>query len=265
MNTAKVVLDTGERITITGVHPAADLLPMLDKEGLADLAASIGERGLEHPIVLVADDVLDGRNRLAAGQLAGIEVTATRYDGDDPWGYVLAVNLNRRDMTKGQKAMVAAQVCSETEQTIRTVAMTSGTSVTRIGVASTVLTYATDLAAAVVSGARSLDDAYAEARRRKAAGESEAARMTKLTDAAPDLAGLVIAESITLTEAEARLTTRDKEHKDGVRREVGRVGAFLTGWDCASTMRTNQWRDEILAGLDDYDRGRFLTIEKGLK
>lgn len=89
--------------------------------------------------------------------------------------------------------------------------------------------------------------------------------MAKLAEAAPDLAELVKAETIPLAEAEASLMTRDKEHKDGVRRQVGRVGSFLTGWDCVSTLRTNPWRDEILAGLAQYDRDRFLTIEKGLK
>jgi ParB-like chromosome segregation protein Spo0J len=48
-------------------HPVTDLFPTLPDEELKDLAADIAERGLLHPIVL------DGRNRYAACQLAGVE------------------------------------------------------------------------------------------------------------------------------------------------------------------------------------------------
>lgn len=52
--------------------------------------------------------ILDGRDRYAACQLAGIEPTFATYDGDDPDGYALAVNLARRNMNKGQTAVVIA-------------------------------------------------------------------------------------------------------------------------------------------------------------
>jgi hypothetical protein len=65
---------------------------------------------LLQPIVLDKDGtILDGRNRYAACQLAGIEPTFTTYDGDDPEGYALAVNLARRNMNKGQMAIVIRQ------------------------------------------------------------------------------------------------------------------------------------------------------------
>ncbi|MFJ7590836.1 ParB N-terminal domain-containing protein [Streptomyces sp. NPDC097617] len=56
------------------VHPFADTLPMLDQDELHDLAESIKTEGLHHPIVLDPDGVLvDGRNRLAACKIAGVE------------------------------------------------------------------------------------------------------------------------------------------------------------------------------------------------
>ena len=57
----------------------------------------------------VVGSILDGRNRYAACRLAGVEPEFTTYDGDDPEGYALAVNAQRRDLTKSQRAMVAAR------------------------------------------------------------------------------------------------------------------------------------------------------------
>ncbi len=87
---------------INGVHPVADLFPMLAEDELAELAADIKQRGLLQPIVLdVEGRVLDGRNRLAACESAGIEPTFETYEGDDPDGYAFAVNVNRRHLRAG--------------------------------------------------------------------------------------------------------------------------------------------------------------------
>ena len=92
------------------VHPVADLFPMLPDEELADLAADIKIRGQLQPIVLDSDGrILDGRNRFAACNLAVVEPQFVTYDGDDPDGYALAVNISRRHMTKGQQALVVAK------------------------------------------------------------------------------------------------------------------------------------------------------------
>jgi hypothetical protein len=56
---------------------------------------------------------------------------------DDPAGYALAVNLARRSLTKGHMAMVAAQACSEMEQTEREMARITCLSMARIGLAAT--------------------------------------------------------------------------------------------------------------------------------
>ena len=56
------------------VHPVAALFPMLAGDELEELAADIKARGLLQPIVLDAEGrILDGRNRLAACKIAGVE------------------------------------------------------------------------------------------------------------------------------------------------------------------------------------------------
>lgn len=97
-------------MTDRAVHPVTDLFPMLSGEELDGLAADIAERGLLQPIVLDADGrILDGRNRHLACERAGIEPRFETYDGDDPAGYALSVNIARRSLSKGQAAMIVAE------------------------------------------------------------------------------------------------------------------------------------------------------------
>jgi ParB-like chromosome segregation protein Spo0J len=203
---------TGEPVTIGGVHPVADLFPLLDGEEFTDLVASIKEQGLLDPIVL--DDrgwVLDGRNRLRACQEAGVKPETVPYAGDDPDGYALTVNITRRHLSKGQQAMIAARARSVSGQSVRDLSKTSGLSTGRIGQAAVVLTHAPDLADAVLAGAKPLDAAYKIAQERKAAAESADAQMAKLRADAPDLADLVVEDRMTLAEATAAARERKSE------------------------------------------------------
>lgn len=89
-------------------HPAAELFPMLPDDQLAELAKDIRERGLIEPVVLHEGLVLDGRNRLAACLLAGIEPSLIQWDGvGSPTAWVLSRNLRRRHLTPSQRAAVA--------------------------------------------------------------------------------------------------------------------------------------------------------------
>lgn len=96
---------------ITGIHPAADLFPMVDGEELAALCADVKERGLQQPIIVWHDgSLIDGRNRLIACYRTHQEVVLETYDGDDPVQFSLSANLHRRHLNQGQKAMVALKV-----------------------------------------------------------------------------------------------------------------------------------------------------------
>lgn len=89
-------------------HPAADIFPMLDLVELVELAADIAEHGLNHPITLLPDGtLLDGRNRLAACERAGLPATFRVFTGDDPIAFVISENVKRRHLNDGQLAFVA--------------------------------------------------------------------------------------------------------------------------------------------------------------
>jgi hypothetical protein len=53
-------------------HPACLAFPLLPDAELRELADDIKLRGLLHPVVLYQGQVLDGRNRLAACEIAGV-------------------------------------------------------------------------------------------------------------------------------------------------------------------------------------------------
>jgi len=96
---------------ITGIHPAADLFPMVDGDEFRELCADIKERGLHQPITIWTDGtLLDGRNRLLACYETHQEVVLDRYQGSDPVQFSLSANLHRRHLNAGQRAVVALKV-----------------------------------------------------------------------------------------------------------------------------------------------------------
>ena len=99
---------------MNGVHPAADLFPMMDAVEFAELCKSISESGLEQPVTLNKDGLLlDGRNRLLACYEVQQEVLFDYYEGNDPWGFSLRLNMLRRHLTAGQKAAIALELEKE--------------------------------------------------------------------------------------------------------------------------------------------------------
>jgi hypothetical protein len=92
-------------------HAFADFLPLLDQEALHELANDIREHGLLNAIVLYEAQILDGRCRYLACELAAISPRFETYDGDDPLQYVLSRNIQRRHLLKeGQRAIAAARI-----------------------------------------------------------------------------------------------------------------------------------------------------------
>src|ERR1700690_225381 len=93
-------------------HPLAELFPLIEGAEFAALVASIKENGQREAIVTLANKILDGRNRYRACIEAGVMPITMPYTGADPVKFVLDMNLRRRHLNEGQRAMIAAALCT---------------------------------------------------------------------------------------------------------------------------------------------------------
>jgi len=91
-------------------HKYAQLFPMASEGELAEMAADIKQRGLLHPIITVNGQILDGRNRFRACELAGVTPDFREYEGVDPLADVISWNLHRRQLSTSQRAALAAEL-----------------------------------------------------------------------------------------------------------------------------------------------------------
>ena len=89
------------------VHPSADTFPMMSAEELDKLGADIKAHGLKEPITFNTENVLlDGRNRLEAGERAGVPVGDQHhlhtFEGDDAAqvAFIISKNIHRRHLKK---------------------------------------------------------------------------------------------------------------------------------------------------------------------
>jgi hypothetical protein len=89
-------------------HPACLAFPLLADAELQELAEDIKLRGLLQPVVAFRGQVLDGRNRLAACEMAGVAPRFSEWAGSgSPVEWVISTNLHRRHLTASQRAVVA--------------------------------------------------------------------------------------------------------------------------------------------------------------
>src|SRR5271165_5250729 len=94
-------------------HPICLLIPSADEAELQDLTDDIRAHGLIDPIVLFEGMILDGRNRAAACERAGVAPRYVHFGGgrEDALILVISHNLKRRQLTK--QAIADALVAAE--------------------------------------------------------------------------------------------------------------------------------------------------------
>ncbi|MCP5088898.1 MAG: ParB N-terminal domain-containing protein [Rhodobacteraceae bacterium] len=93
------------------INPIANVFRMMSGPELDELAQDIKENGLLDSIVLdKKGSVIDGRNRLKACQMAGVDLAFVIYKGDDVEAFVWSRGGMRRNVSHGMKAMALAML-----------------------------------------------------------------------------------------------------------------------------------------------------------
>lgn len=93
-------------------HPLANIFPLLDGQPYSDLCADVLKNGVREGIWVLDGKILDGRNRWRAAKAMSVDCPIREYEGDDPAGFVVSLNLHRRHLNEAQRGMVAAKLAN---------------------------------------------------------------------------------------------------------------------------------------------------------
>lgn len=106
----------GKEYAVSAAHPAADAFPWLGEDELQALADDIAAHGQRDPIERVAGSglVIDGRNREFACFVAGVtpDYLECNYTEAQIVALVVSRNIQRRNLTPSQRAMIAAELAN---------------------------------------------------------------------------------------------------------------------------------------------------------
>jgi hypothetical protein len=269
------------------IHPLADAFPMMVDDELADLAADIKANGQIHPIIVDGDGaVVDGRNRLRACEIAGVEPTFAPLNGHDVAAFIVSANITRRNLNKGQQAIGLALLYPDTEkggrgkksEAVKSIE-TTGFSRSRLDQARSILRHSLDLAHQVRDGHQHFDQALAKVKDAEQFSKSREAQLSELRTKAPDVAALVADDRLTLEAGIAELHQRQQrihqcidDGKASAARFVGlashltviETAAALTDADLAM-LGIERGDADPLAELSDKEITSLALVVRGLQ
>jgi ParB-like chromosome segregation protein Spo0J len=103
------------KVTELKLHPAVELLPHMSEDEFEMLKDDIADNGIQEPVVVHNNTILDGRHRFrAAKELKLKEIPVTIEDKDyseeDIKSLVLSLNLKRRHLNPGQRTLIVMDI-----------------------------------------------------------------------------------------------------------------------------------------------------------
>ncbi len=94
------------------IHTLANIFPKMQEGEFEKLVEDVKANGVLEPIWIFENKIIDGRHRFFAAQKLEIDCPKRQYEGSDPLGFVLSLNLRRRHLNESQRAMVAAKLAN---------------------------------------------------------------------------------------------------------------------------------------------------------
>jgi ParB-like chromosome segregation protein Spo0J len=205
------------------VHPIAARYPMLSNDEIKELAEDIKQHGLIHPIVVDHDVLIDGRNRLKACEVAGVEPTYRPF----PWNgktegkeaaiiaYIVGENIRRRHLNAGQRAILVALAYPEPGHKSKPQVENSNVDKGDLSRARAIVRWCPEYVEDILAGIHVFARAFEEADQKRTQAAQVADQMKRLEAEAPDLHALVQEQKgMTAGEAIAALEQRIKAKAD---------------------------------------------------
>ncbi|NBX66832.1 MAG: hypothetical protein EBQ96_07545 [Proteobacteria bacterium] len=149
------ILDTSieEKMKSFETHPYAEIFPFMADAELQELANDIKKTGQRETIKVLDGKILDGRNRYKACLIAKVEPRFEDIKVNNPFEYVVSLNLHRRHLKENQRAWIAANICAMQICTQHDASKAMNVSKRSVASASSVLSKGTpELQAAVCQG-----------------------------------------------------------------------------------------------------------------
>ena len=87
-------------------HPLGSFFPPMDPADKQELLEDIQAHGVRVPITTYQGMVLDGWHRYCAASVLAVDCPEVAFEGDDPVGFVIAVNVLRRHLHPRQRATI---------------------------------------------------------------------------------------------------------------------------------------------------------------
>jgi N6-adenosine-specific RNA methylase IME4 len=92
-------------------HELADIFPLMSGDEFDEFKKDIKENGVQVPIEIYKNEILDGRNRYLACKDLGVVPEFKEWSGNGSLiSHVISLNLQRRHLTSSQRAVIALDV-----------------------------------------------------------------------------------------------------------------------------------------------------------
>lgn len=103
------------------IHPLANAFPMHSEDEFKALCKDIHAKGQQEPIKICRGRIIDGRNRYKACKKLGLEIKAIEVEIPEERieEYALSLNLHRRNLNPGQRAVIALKDWDKVEREAR--------------------------------------------------------------------------------------------------------------------------------------------------